>query len=316
MRRCDLSRCTIIIVVAILVGGCHGSAAMDRNERDTAASQPAFTYDHGGIVRGPTDQRLLALVFTGGQHGEGATVILDALRQRGAKASFFVTGDFIRVEAHRPILRRIVAEGHYLGPHSDSHPLYCPWEDRGKTLVTESFFRSDLEKNLKDLSAFGRRPEQMRFFIPPYEWYNDRISAWAADMGLILFSFTPGTRSNADYIPDRDPRFVPSKKLYDSILTYEAAHDHGLNGFLLLLHLGSGPGRTDKMHPHVAPLLDELAKRGYGFVRVDELLHEVLGRHGQGGLPLPDPRGHNVVNRLRSPGLEPGAVAPLQQGDP
>lgn len=283
----------LAILGLALIGGCGGSATIGRNAIDIPTSQPAFTYDHGGIVRGPTNRKRLAMVFTGGQYGEGADAILDALRQRGLKASFFVTGDFIRIEAHRPILRRIVADGHYLGPHSDLHPLYCPWEDRGKTLVTEDFFRTDLDKNLKDLSVYGPSRGQMRFFIPPYEWYNSEIAEWAASMGIVLFNFTPGTRSNADYMPDSDPRFVSSKKLYESILTYEATHAGGLSGFLLLLHLGSGPGRTDKMHPYVAPLLDELGKRGYEFVRVDELLHEALGSHGQTVLSLPNNCGHN-----------------------
>jgi len=260
------------ILGLILVGGCGDSTSVERHGAAVPASQPAFSYEHGGIVRGPTDRKRLALVFTGGQHGEGAEAILDALKQRGRKASFFVTGDFIRVEAHQPILRRIVAEGHYLGPHSDSHPLYCAWENRGKTLVTEAFFRADLEKNLRDLALFGFCRDQMRFFIPPYEWYNSDISTWAAAMGVVLFNFTPGTRSNADYMLDSDPRFVSSRKLYAGILAYEAGHVDGLNGFLLLLHLGAGPGRTDKMHRYVAPLLDELAKRGYELVRVDELL--------------------------------------------
>lgn len=51
---------------------------------------------------------------------------------------------------------------------------------------------------------------------------------------------------------------------------------HGLNGFILLLHLGSGPGRTDNFHPRLGELLDTLAAKGYQFVRVDEL----LGRNG------------------------------------
>ena len=114
----------------------------------------------------------------------------------------------------------------------------------------------------------------MRFFIPPYEWYNGQIVQWTRDMGLTLFNFTPGTRSNSDYMADDDPRFVPSQRIAESILEYEAAHADGLNGFLLLLHLGAGPDRTDKMHTHIAPLLDELTRRGYSFVRVDEMLGE------------------------------------------
>jgi len=231
-----------------------------------------LTYDHGGIIRGPVEAKQLALIFTGGEHGEGALPILDALAEQGVKASFFVTGDFIRQERHQEVLRRIVAEGHYLGPHSDAHPLYCPWEDRRRTLITREAFRADLERNLADLARYDRQARQMRFFIPPYEWYNDDIAAWAAEMGLVLFNFTPGTRSNADYAPDDHRSFLPSEKIFQSILDFESSQPNGLNGFLLLLHLGSGPGRTDKMHPYVGPLIDELRRRGYAFVRVDELL--------------------------------------------
>ncbi|HOW19100.1 MAG TPA: polysaccharide deacetylase family protein, partial [Phycisphaerae bacterium] len=202
--------------------------------------------------------------------------ILDALKSRRIRGSFFVTGDFLRKAEHQPLLRRIVAEGHYLGPHSDKHPLYCPWEDREKTLISEEAFRADLEKNLADLSKYGPKREQMRFFIPPYEWYNDRIAAWAKKMGLVLFNFTPGSRSNADWAPDDHKSFMPSRKIYESILTFEATQPDGLNGFLLLLHMGAGPGRTDKMHVLVGKLFDELARRGYEFVRVDEMLAAAL----------------------------------------
>lgn len=231
-----------------------------------------FTYDHGGIVRGPRDRKRIALIFTGGDFGEGTASILDALGQRGVKASFFVTGDYLRNPDHRPCLRRIVADGHYLGPHSDSHPLYCAWEDRAHTLITEEAFRADIERNLADLAAFGPSRSQMRFFIPPYEWYNEQIVQWAARLGLVLFNFTPGSRSNADWAPDNHPSYLPSEKIYESILTYEATQPDGLNGFLMLLHLGSGPGRTDKMHPRVGPLVDELRRRGYEFVRIDDML--------------------------------------------
>jgi endoglucanase len=249
-------------------------------------SMPAddrFTLSHGGIIRGPRDDKHMSLVFTGGSFGEGTQHILDELAQRKIKASFFVTGDYIRVPEHRPLLRRMIAEGHYVGPHSDAHLLYSPWEDRSKTLVTREQFREDLEKNLDDLVALGAAREGMRYFIPPYEWYNQQIVDWAAEMGLVVFSFTPGTRSNADYLPDADRRFVSSEQIYRGILEYESGRPDGLRGFLLLLHLGVGPQRTDKMHRFLGQLLDELVSRGYSVVRVDELLGSDASPAASGG---------------------------------
>jgi hypothetical protein len=47
---------------------------------------------------------------------------------------------------------------------------------------------------------------------------------------------------------------------------------HGLNGFLLLFHVGAGPKRAEKFHDRFDELLDLLTAKGYLFVRVDELL--------------------------------------------
>jgi hypothetical protein len=89
-------------------------------------------------------------------------------------------------------------------------------------------------------------------------------------MGVVLFNFTPGSGSNRDYAPEGHKSFVPSRQIVDDILAYERKDLHGLNGFLLLLHLGSQ--RKDKVHPEIGRLLDELANCGYSFKRVDDML--------------------------------------------
>ena len=95
---------------------------------------------------------------------------------------------------------------------------------------------------------------------------------WAKELGLTLVNFTPGTRSNADYTGEAEKNFVSSKTIFDSIVAQERQDPHGLNGFILLLHIGSGPGRADKFPTRFGELLDFLSGKGYQFVRVDELL--------------------------------------------
>lgn len=234
-------------------------------------SMDNWTYAYGGIIRGDTSEKKMSLIFTGGEYGEGAEHILDVLKELDIQSGFFVTGDYLKNESHFPGLHRMVQEGHYLGPHSDSHPLYCPWEDREKTLVTREFFAEDLLKNIEDLREFGAMPPgQPIFFIPPYEWYNEDQSRWSREMDIILFNFTPGSGSNRDWAPEGHRSFVPSEVIVEDILKYEQKDPHGMNGFILLLHVGSQ--REDKMHPHVKPLLEALLARGYQFVRIDELL--------------------------------------------
>lgn len=230
-----------------------------------------WTLVEGGVTRGDTSKKQIALIFTGGDFGEGTAAVLDALKERNIKGSFFVTGDFLRKPELESQVKRAIAEGHYVGPHSDKHPLYVPWEDRKKTLVTEDEFRKDLEKNIDDLRNLGALTgDGPVYFIPPYEWYNQDQVNWARPMGVLLFNFTPGSGSNRDWAPEGHKSFVTSQKIIDDILAYEQKDPHGLNGFLLLLHLGSQ--RQDKPFSLIGPMLDELKKRGYSFVRIDEML--------------------------------------------
>ena len=226
----------------------------------------------GGIIRGPTSSRQLALVFTGHGYAEGGETILNELAKHKAKGSFFFTGDFLTNANFQPLIQRLVEEGHYLGPHSDKHVLYCPWEGPKKTLVTHAEFQADLESNLRKIERFGVRRPQIRYFLPPYEHYNQEIVDWSKAMGLTLVNFTPGTRSNADYTGEADKNFVSSKTIFDSIVRQGAAGPARPEWILLLLHIGSGPGRADKFPARFGELLDYLAGKGYQFVRVDELL--------------------------------------------
>ncbi len=228
--------------------------------------------DHyGAIIRGDQGTKKLALVFTGDEYGESLEPILAALKPRKIKAAFFVTGNFLCQPALRSLLKRAAAEGHYVGPHSNSHPLYASWDERDKSLVTEEFFKKDLQRNIADLRAAGvlgaTRPI---FFIPPYEQCNGDQVRWSRKLGVTIINFTPGSGSNRDYAKEDDSHFASSQQIYDDILAFEQKDPHGLNGFVLLLHLGSG--RKDPFHPRLGALCDELRQRGYEFERVDRLL--------------------------------------------
>jgi peptidoglycan/xylan/chitin deacetylase (PgdA/CDA1 family) len=258
--------------------GCCAMLCLFLVGADVTTTQPIgdlkdkpWTLVEGGVTRGDASKKQIALIFTGGDYGEGAQPILDALKARNIKGSFFVTGDFLRKAELQSQVKRAIAGGHYVGPHSDKHPLYVPWEDRSKTLVTASEFRNDLEKNLADLRELGALCGQGPvYFIPPYEWYNQDQVNWSHPMGVLLFNFTPGSGSNRDWAPEGHKSFISSQKIIDDILAYEKKDEHGLNGFFLLLHVGSQ--RKDKTFLLLGDLLKELQARGYSFVRVDQLL--------------------------------------------
>jgi peptidoglycan/xylan/chitin deacetylase (PgdA/CDA1 family) len=231
------------------------------------------TYSHGAIVRGDVSKPEIALVLTGDEYADGAPHIARILDSLDVKASFFFTGRFYREPDFEASIERLRKDGHYLGAHSDRHLLYCSWEKRDSLLVTKDEFHRDVLDNYLEIRRFGIEFNGAPYFLPAYEWYNQRIGEWTEELGLTLVNYTPGTRSHADYTtPNMGEHYVATDTIVESILSFETKEADGLNGFILLSHVGVPPERTDKFYLQLGPLVAELMNRGYTFVRIDELL--------------------------------------------
>jgi peptidoglycan/xylan/chitin deacetylase (PgdA/CDA1 family) len=193
----------------------------------------------------------------------------DVLHEHGIKAGFF--SPEISIASPATLSSSPTSQdGHYLGLIPTSTCFYCSWEDwRGCSSKQEFVMTFD---NYKAMSRFGFEKEGPLFFIPPYEWHNETIAAWSKELGLTLFNFTPGTRSNADYTTPGMPDYRTSEEIFRSILDYEKKDPHGLNGFLLLIHIGTHPDRKDKFYLRLDDLIEDLRRQGYSFRRIDELL--------------------------------------------
>ncbi len=215
-------------------------------------------------------QKRIALVFTGDEFADGGDFISKALKQQKIKASFFFTGRFYRNKEFASIITQLKKKGHYLGAHSDKHLLYCDWEKRDSLLVTEEQFKNDLLNNYASMKAYGIEKSKATYFLPPYEWYNDSISTWTKDLGLHLINYTPGTKSTADYTTPDMKNYRSSDEIYQSITQYEQSRS--LKGFILLVHIGTDPKRTDKFYHRLPELIKYLKAKGYQFQTVNQLL--------------------------------------------
>lgn len=231
-----------------------------------------FSYSYGAITRGDSTQKNIALVFTGHEFADGGKTIAQALKDENLKASFFFTGDFYRNKKFKFVIKILKKKGHYLGAHSDKHLLYCDRNNRDSLLLSKTQFFIDITDNYFTMASFGNEMMEKEYFLPPYEWYNDSIAAWTKEMGLQLINFTPGTRSNADYTTPDEKNYHSSEEIYNSIIQYEQAKPSGLNGFMLLLHIGTDPKRTDKFYYRLPELIKYLRVNGYQFQTVEELL--------------------------------------------
>ena len=99
-----------------LADAATSAPRVDRPEPPRRCSSPSRSI----LRRTPaTRARTVALTFDDGP-GPHTGAVLDALARHDLRATFFVTGENVR---KRPELaRRIVADGHVIANHSDTHP--------------------------------------------------------------------------------------------------------------------------------------------------------------------------------------------------
>ncbi len=242
-----------------------------------AAKESAANAEHslqykGAIIRGKTTKKEIALVFTGDEFGDGGKQVEAALKKHGIKAAFFFTGNFYRNKAFQPLIKSLHQHGNYLGPHSDQHLLYCDWNNRDSLLVSKSKFTNDLNNNLAAIKQNGIALSSVQYFLPSYEWYNDSIATWTKEMGMQLINYSPGTLSAADYTYPGLKNYRSSDEIYQSIIEKETTEPNGLNGYILLLHMGTDPKRKDKFYYRLNELITVLKKKGYQFKKINDLL--------------------------------------------
>lgn len=193
------------------------------------------------------DGPYIAMTFDDGPHPVHTPKLLDMLKARGIRATFYVVGG--AVEANPEIARRIVNEGHEIANHTWSHPYL--------TKLSSDGVRSQIEKTSAAIQkATGVLPTNMR---PPYGATNSRLNKrMDEEFGLkvIMWSVDP-----------MDWRYRNSARVANEILTKTQA------GGIVLAH--------DIHATTVAAMpaaLDGLRAKGFKFVTVSELLAMEKGR--------------------------------------
>ena len=119
----------------------------------------------GAIVksRAPARGNAIYLTFDDGPHPEYTPRVLDVLARHGARGSFFLIGD--KVRAHPDLARRIAAEGHAIGNHSNSHPefraLSLPQQVRELALADIELERIDGQRDHLVRTPRGALPPRL-----------------------------------------------------------------------------------------------------------------------------------------------------------
>lgn len=194
-----------------------------------------------GVIneREDVDTRKIAITFDDGPHPYYTEQLLDGLKERGAKASFFVMGK--QAEAYPELILRMHEEGHLVGNHTYSH-IQLGKNNR------ETFKVELVRTNELLLDITGEEPQYVR---PPYGswdksfetelmmipvlWTIDPMDWCSSDVKGIVGEVTKKAEENAVIL------------MYDE---YKSSVTAALE------------------------IVDILQKQGYEFVTVDEILFD------------------------------------------
>jgi len=121
------------------------------------------------------------------------------------------------------------------------------------------------------LERLGVQKKDAKYYLPSYEWYNDDVVRWAGNAGVEVVNFSPVLRTAADYTyPEMGDRYRSSDELLEGL--YKVEQEFGLQGNIILIHLGVDNRRQDKFYNKLDVIIEDLRTKGYSFVRIDDLL--------------------------------------------
>jgi peptidoglycan/xylan/chitin deacetylase (PgdA/CDA1 family) len=252
----------------------------------TPASIPRFVPPQGPAVpyiidNASPDISYFALTFDGGSFANAAGDILDTLASRGVRSTMFLTGEFIR--RHPQVVSRIAAEGHELGNHTLKHPRLTTYADDRTQSTRYDVSRQTVINELEGAARVLADRTGLRFapfWRAPYGEYNRQICGWALEAGYIHVGWRPGRTwsqnlDTNDWVPDAgNPAYKSPHEVFAKIVNI-AAQPGGLNGGIILMHLGTErKSRSEQVHIILGRLIDTLRDMGYEPVTVSELLYK------------------------------------------
>lgn len=187
----------------------------------------------------PSAEKVIALTFDDGPHGNWTPKLLDLLKKYNARATFFVVG--YNVDYHPDIIKRMVNEGQQVAIHSTDHISLL------KTGRTDADLLKDIDGMAEKINGIcGVSPYIMR---PVGGSVNARVAEVLARPCIIW---------------DVDPQ---DWKYRDADHVYEQVMKYAKSGDIVLSH-----DIYESTYEAYCRIIPELAEQGYRFVTVSELL--------------------------------------------
>ena len=215
----------------------EATAAEQSVEPSPTAEPSSAAYAGPFGTRNHTGSNAVALTFDDGPDPNWTPKVLDALRERGVKATFCVIGSY--AEANPDLIADIVHDGHTLCNHSWNHELDLgEWSD------------GEIKANLRRTNDAIRKAApgaEVAYFRQPGGRWTDRAIGVAAELGMESLHWAVD--------PSDWDRSTSDAQIRDHVIARSEP------GAIVLLHDGASNQRS--MLSALDPILDEFERRGY-----------------------------------------------------
>ncbi|WNS41254.1 polysaccharide deacetylase family protein [Paenibacillus sp. MMS20-IR301] len=223
-----------------------GSADAALSSPDRAKNR--YYYEERGdmIWEVQTSQKVIALTFDDGPDPFETEGILEVLRRYDAKCTFFAIGK--RIAAYPDVARHVIAGGHELANHTYNHVYF-------KTPIISKQIQEELELTEKEIIKVSGKHSSL--FRPPGGMYDETLIDVSNSMGLkpVLWSWHQDTKDwNRPGVWSISSRVIRNARNGDIVLFHDHVH---------------GESQTKEALEIILP---ELAKQGFRFVTVSELI--------------------------------------------
>ena len=239
-----------VLLAVCLIGMERVKTEREQRSLEAGAKQEGQTGDENSQEKAPesggpegragTDgEKLVALTFDDGPHGDSTQKLLDGLKEREVKATFFLIGG--SVEGNEEIVKQMAEDGHLIGSHTFHHVQLTK-------LSLEEACQEITMTNEAIAAVTGQTVEYIR---PPYGSWNSNLEC-TVNMKEVGWTVDP-----RDWDVKNTDTVV--KKVLQDVK----------DGSIILLH-----DVYDTSVDAALQIVDELKAQGYTFVTVNRLLIE------------------------------------------
>ena len=213
----------------------------------------------------------ILLTFDGGSNANATPAILNILKERKVRATLFLTGEYM--QRYPDLVKRMAAEGHVIGNHTFTHPhlTTISFNGRQSTLsgVTGEFLRNQLGRT-RELFKLITGRDMDPYWRAPFGEFNNQILKWAKDAGYTHVYWTPHLDTMDWVSSPSDPLFKTPQQILAGLMAREAKKG-GVNGGIVLMHLGSERDNEMRADSILGQLIDDLRARSYHFATVEDV---------------------------------------------